>query len=61
MYAVRNLKYHILPTVQMNSPFIFAKDLFFAHPNNFNHFVKNIIKTPINMVVQEEMIIPCAA
>ena len=46
----------------MNSPFIFAKeDLFFAYPNNFNHFVKYFKNTYQHGGVSlEEIIIPCA-
>ena len=62
VYAVRNPKDIFLPTVAMNSPFIFAKeDLFFAYPNNFNHFVKYYKNTYQHGGVSlEEMIIPCA-
>ena len=61
VYAVRNPKDIFLPTVAMNSPFIFAKeDLFFAYPNNFNHFVKYFKNTYQHGGVSlEEMIIPC--
>jgi hypothetical protein len=62
VYAVRNPKDIFLPTIAMNSPFIFAKeDLFFAYPNNFNHFVKYFKNTYQHGGVSlEEMIIPCA-
>ena len=40
VYFVKNPKDIHLPTISMNSSFVFAKeDLFFAYPNNFNHFV----------------------
>jgi hypothetical protein len=62
VYAVRNPKDIFLPTVAMNSSFIFAKeDLFFAYPNNFNHFVKYYKNTYQHGGISlEEMIIPCA-
>ena len=41
VFSVKNPKDIFLPSVSFNSPFIFAKgDLFFAYPNNYNHFVK---------------------
>ena len=62
VYAVRNPKDIFLPTIAMDSPFIFAKgDLFFAYPNNFNHFVKYFKNTYQHGGISlEEMIIPCA-
>lgn len=62
VYAVRNSKDIFLPTVAMNSPFIFAKeDFFFAYPNNFNHFVKYYKNTYQHGGISlEEVIIPCA-
>ena len=62
VYAVRNPKDIFLPTQHMNSSFIFAKeDLFFAYPNNYNHFVKYYKNTYQHGGVSlEEMIIPCA-
>ena len=62
VYAVRNPKDIFLPTVAMNSPFIFAKEnLFFAYPNNFNHFVKYYKNSYQHGGISlEEMIIPCA-
>ncbi|MDT7831878.1 bifunctional response regulator/alkaline phosphatase family protein [Flavobacteriaceae bacterium S356] len=61
VYAVRNPKDIFLPSLTINSPFIFAKeDLFFAYPNNFNHFVKYYRNTYQHGGVSlEEMIIPC--
>ena len=61
VFAVKNPKDVFLPTIAMNSPFIFAKeDFFFAYPNNFNHFVKYYKNTYQHGGVSlEEMIIPC--
>ena len=61
VYAVGNPKDIFLPSLAINSPFIFAKeDLFFAYPNNFNHFVKYYKNTYQHGGVSlEEMIIPC--
>ena len=61
VYAVANPKDIFLPSLAINSPFIFAKeDLFFAYPNNFNHFVKYYKNTYQHGGVSlEEMIIPC--
>ncbi|MDG1171676.1 MAG: bifunctional response regulator/alkaline phosphatase family protein [Polaribacter sp.] len=62
VYAVRNPKDIFLPTIAMNSTFIFAKeDLFFAYPNNYNHFV-NYYKNSYQHggISLEEMIIPIA-
>ncbi len=49
-----------LPTINMSSSFIFAKgDLFFAYPNNFNHYVSYYRNTYQHGGVSlEEMIIP---
>lgn len=62
VYSVQNPKDIFLPAVSFNSPFIFAKeDLFFAYPNNYNHFVKYYKNTYQHGGVSlEEMIIPCA-
>jgi len=62
VYAVKNPKDIFLPSISMNSPFIFAKeDLFFAYPNNFNHFVKYYKNTYQHGGISlEEVIIPCA-
>jgi CheY-like chemotaxis protein len=61
VYAVRNPKDIFLPTITMNSAFIFAKeDLFFAYPNNYNHFVKYFKNTYQHGGISlEEVIIPC--
>ncbi len=62
VYAVKNPKDIFLPSIAINSPFIFAKeDLFFAYPNNYNHFVKYFKNTYQHGGISlEEMIIPCA-
>ncbi len=62
VFAVRNPKDIFLPSIAFNSPFVFAKeDLFFAYPNNYNHFVKYFRNTYQHGGVSlEEMIIPCA-
>ena len=40
VFEVKNPKDIFLPSISFNSPFVFAKeDLFFAYPNNYNHFV----------------------
>ncbi len=61
VYAVKNPKDIFLPSLAINSPFIFAKEnLFFAYPNNFNHFVKYYKNTYQHGGISlEEMIIPC--
>ena len=62
VYAVKNPKEIGLPSISLNSSFIFAKeDFFFAYPNNFNHFVKYYRNTYQHGGISlEEMIIPCA-
>jgi hypothetical protein len=49
-----------LPSVSINSPFIFAKnESFFAYPNNFNHYVSYFKDTyQHGGISMEEMIIP---
>ena len=49
-----------LPSINMSSSFIFAKsDLFFAYPNNYNHYVSYFRNTYQHGGVSlEEMIIP---
>jgi len=51
-----------LPSINMSSSFIFAKgDLFFAYPNNYNHYVSYYRNTYQHGGVSlEEMIIPIA-
>jgi CheY-like chemotaxis protein len=62
VFAVKNPKDIFLPSITINSPFIFAKeDLFFAYPNNYNHFVKYYKNTYQHGGISlEEIIIPCA-
>ena len=61
VFAVKNPKDIFLPAIHMNSSFIFAKeDLFFAYPNNYNHFVNYYKNTYQHGGISlEEMIIPC--
>jgi len=61
VYAVKNPKDIHLPSAHMTSSFIFAKeDLFFAYPNNYNHYVKYYKNTYQHGGISlEEMIIPC--
>jgi len=61
VYAVKNPKDIQLPSAHMTSSFVFAKeDLFFAYPNNYNHFVKYYKNTYQHGGISlEEMIIPC--
>ncbi|MDT0644006.1 bifunctional response regulator/alkaline phosphatase family protein [Zunongwangia sp. F363] len=58
--AAANPKSIHLPTLTMSSSFIFAKgDLFFAYPNNYNHYVSYYRNTYQHGGVSlEEMIIP---
>ena len=62
VYAVKNPKDIFLPSNGFNNCFVFAKeDLFFAYPNNYNHFVKYYKNTYQHGGISlEEMIIPCA-
>ncbi|WP_298369000.1 bifunctional response regulator/alkaline phosphatase family protein [uncultured Lutibacter sp.] len=62
VFAVKNPKDIMLPSLSMSSSFIFAKeDYFFAYPNNYNHFVKYYRNTYQHGGISlEEMIIPCA-
>ncbi len=58
--AAKNPKDFHLPSISMSSSFIFAKtDLFFAYPNNYNHYVSYYRNTfQHGGVSLEEMIIP---
>lgn len=58
--AVKDPKKIHLPSINMSSSFIFAKgDLFFAYPNNYNHYVSYYRDTfQHGGVSMEEMIIP---
>ncbi|NLP58119.1 bifunctional response regulator/alkaline phosphatase family protein [Lutibacter sp. B1] len=62
VYAVKNPKEILLPSINVSSSYIFAKeDFFFAYPNNYNHFVKYYKNTYQHGGISlEEMIIPCA-
>jgi CheY-like chemotaxis protein len=62
VYAVKDPKEIQLPSLNVSSSFIFAKeDFFFAYPNNYNHFVKYYKNTYQHGGISlEEMIIPCA-
>lgn len=59
-YSVRKPKEIYLPTINMSSSFIFAKeDLFFAYPNNYNHYVSYYKNTYQHGGISlEEIIIP---
>ena len=61
VYDVKNPKDIHLPSINVSSSFIFAKeDYFFAYPNNYNHYVKYYKNTYQHGGVSlEEMIIPC--
>jgi len=63
VYAVQNPKDVFLPSISLNSPFIFTKEnLFFAYPNNYNHYVKYYKNTYQHGGISlEEMIIPFAS
>jgi hypothetical protein len=58
--AAKDPRSIFLPSINMSSSFIFAKsDLFFAYPNNFNHYVSYYRNTyQHGGVSMEEMIIP---
>ena len=58
--AAKDPKSIYLPSINMSSSFIFAKnDLFFAYPNNYNHYVSYYRNTYQHGGVSlEEMIIP---
>jgi CheY-like chemotaxis protein len=60
VFAVRDPKSIHLPSINMSSSYIFAKnDLFFAYPNNYNHYVSYYRNTYQHGGVSlEEMIIP---
>lgn len=62
VYAVHDPKEIYLPQTGLNSSYVFAKeDLFFAYPNNYNHYVKYYRNTYQHGGISlEEMIIPCA-
>ncbi len=60
--AAKDPKSIHLPSINMSSSFIFAKgDLFFAYPNNYNHYVSYFRNTYQHGGVSlEEVIIPFA-
>ncbi len=62
VYEVKNPEDIYLPKPNINSSFVFVKeDLFFAYPNNFNHYVKYYRNTYQHGGVSlEEMIVPFA-
>lgn len=62
VYAVKHPKDIFLPAIKMSSSFIFAKgDMFFAYPNNYNHYVSYYKNTYQHGGISlEEMIIPFA-
>jgi hypothetical protein len=62
VFEIKNPEDIYLPKPNINSSFVFAKeDLFFAYPNNFNHYVKYYRNTYQHGGVSlEEMIIPFA-
>ncbi len=61
VYEVKDPKEIFLPSLNISSSFIFAKEnYFFAYPNNYNHFVKYYKNTYQHGGISlEEMIIPC--
>ena len=61
VYEVKDPKEIMLPSLNISSSFIFAKeDYFFAYPNNYNHYVKYYKNTYQHGGISlEEMIIPC--
>lgn len=60
VFEVRNPEDAFLPRINVSSTYIFAKeDMFFAYPNNFNHYVKYYKDTfQHGGVSMEEMLIP---
>ncbi|MFV0540666.1 MAG: PglZ domain-containing protein [Aestuariibaculum sp.] len=62
VFAFKDPKAAHLPSINMSSSFIFAKnDLFFAYPNNYNHYVSYYRNTYQHGGISlEEMIIPFA-
>jgi CheY-like chemotaxis protein len=61
VYVVKEPKKIGLPTINMSSSYIFAKnDLFLAYVNNYNHYVSYFRNTYQHGGISlEEMIIPC--
>ncbi len=60
VFVFKNPKEAHLPSITMSSSFIFAKsDMFFAYPNNYNHYVSYYKNTYQHGGISlEEMIIP---
>lgn len=60
VFAIKDPKAILLPSITMSSSFIFAKsDIFLAYPNNYNHYVSYYRNTYQHGGVSlEEMIIP---
>ncbi|HXJ97982.1 MAG TPA: bifunctional response regulator/alkaline phosphatase family protein [Gelidibacter sp.] len=60
VFAIKDPKTILLPSITMSSSFIFAKsDIFLAYPNNYNHYVSYYRNTYQHGGVSlEEMIIP---
>lgn len=60
VFAAKDPKSIFLPNINVSSSFIFAKnDMFFAYPNNFNHYVSYYRNTYQHGGVSlEEMIVP---
>ena len=58
--AIKNPEEAHLPRVNVSQSFVFAKDdLFFAYPNNYNHYVKYYKDTfQHGGISLEEMLIP---
>jgi hypothetical protein len=61
VFEVKDPKEILLPSLNISSSYIFAKeDYFFAYPNNYNHYVKYYKNTYQHGGISlEEMIIPC--
>lgn len=61
VFEVKDPKEIFLPSLNISSSFIFAKeDYFFAYPNNYNHYVKYYKNTYQHGGISlEELIIPC--
>lgn len=62
VFVVDNPKDAFLPSNQLNNKYIFAKnDMFFAYPNNYNHYVKYYKDTfQHGGISLEEIVIPLA-
>jgi hypothetical protein len=60
VYAVHKPEDIKLPSIAINSSYIFAKeDLFFVYPNNYNHYVDYFTNTyQHGGISMQEMIVP---